>query len=216
MDWTKEKTLEFIGHYKQCRLLWCSSDRNYKHKQLRSRALRELAVKYNCDTRAVLNKIKSLRSYFHKEHSKISNRKRESSMGDNCVSGWFAYESLLFILDGYNLSLRTGRDSEIGPEENFEVREFFIQISYFISVTFIASYLYLFYSCSSQFSIVFIKCIDSFLGYLPQRFQLQRLCSCIWYRRIVNKLKARGKRLQQLCLSICLEELGKPLKPQSE
>ena len=75
MDWNTEKTLDFVEEYRMCSVLWHSLDQNYKNRQMRSNALQELRTKYLLDSKSVLNKIKSLRSYFHREHTKVLKKK---------------------------------------------------------------------------------------------------------------------------------------------
>ena len=78
-DWSNEKkTLDFIEEYRKYTVLWRSSDKNYKNREERS-ALEELGEKYSLDSKSILNKIKSLRSYFHREHSKVLKKKSGSS-----------------------------------------------------------------------------------------------------------------------------------------
>jgi hypothetical protein len=67
---------------------------------MRSNALQELRTKYLLDSKSVLNKIKSLRSYFHREHTKVLKKKSGSSTDEVYKSSWFSYKHLLFILEG--------------------------------------------------------------------------------------------------------------------
>jgi hypothetical protein len=67
---------------------------------MRKNALQELGEKYLMDSKSILNKIKSLRSYFHREHSKVLKKKSGSSPDEIYTSSWFEYKHLLFILEG--------------------------------------------------------------------------------------------------------------------
>ena len=75
VDLNTEKTLDFVEKYHKCPMLWRSSDQNYKNCQMRSNAFQELGTKYLLDFKPILNKTKSLRSYFHCEHAKVLNKK---------------------------------------------------------------------------------------------------------------------------------------------
>ncbi|XP_023938065.1 uncharacterized protein LOC112045910 [Bicyclus anynana] len=93
----KEKTLEFIEDYHTCRILWDQNNIDYTNKKKRYGALTALGQKHCLDVQMVKNKIKSLRSYFSKEHQKVT--KNCAPPGESYQSSWFAYNSLLFILD---------------------------------------------------------------------------------------------------------------------
>ncbi|XP_039751786.1 uncharacterized protein LOC120627805 [Pararge aegeria] len=94
----KDKTLEFIDDYQTCRILWDQNNIDYTNKKKRYGALTALGQKHNLDVQMVKNKIKSLRSYFSKEHQKVIKNSGGAS-GESYQSSWFAYNSLLFILD---------------------------------------------------------------------------------------------------------------------
>jgi len=79
-DWSSEKTLDFIEEYRKYTVLWRSSDKNYKNREERRSALQELGEKYSLDSKSILNKIRSLRSYFHPEHSKVLKKKVDHMM----------------------------------------------------------------------------------------------------------------------------------------
>jgi hypothetical protein len=69
MEWSNEKTIEFFEDYRGFTCVWRSSNPDYKDRIKRGDAQQYLAGKYGLQTRkAVNNKIKSIRSYFHKIH----------------------------------------------------------------------------------------------------------------------------------------------------
>jgi len=108
-DWSSEKTLDFIEEYRKYTVLWRSVDKNYKNREERWSAFQELGEKYSLDSKSILNKIKSLRSYFHWEHSKVLKKKNGSSADEIYRSSWFAYKHMLFILQGDET--REGKDT---------------------------------------------------------------------------------------------------------
>jgi len=105
----KKKTLDFIEEYRKYTILWRSSDKNYKNREERRSALQELGEKYSLDSKSILNKIKSLRSYFHREHSKVLKKKSGSSADKIYRWSWFASKHMLFILQGDEA--REGKDT---------------------------------------------------------------------------------------------------------
>jgi hypothetical protein len=59
----------------------------YKNREERT-AVEELGKKYSLDSKSTLNKIKILRSYFHREHSKVLKKKSGSSDDEIYRSSW--------------------------------------------------------------------------------------------------------------------------------
>ncbi|KAL7645823.1 UNVERIFIED_CONTAM: hypothetical protein RMT77_002720 [Armadillidium vulgare] len=93
------KTLAFIEDYRSFTALWDVNHKDYTNKIKRNVALNALATNYEMSIKEVKNKIKSLRSYFSKEHQKVTDRNSAADLGDVYDSPWFAYKSLSFILD---------------------------------------------------------------------------------------------------------------------
>ena len=62
------------------------------------------------------NKIKSLRSYFHREHSKVLKKKSESSADEIHRPSWLACKHMLFILQGDEA--REGKDTKTTLDES--------------------------------------------------------------------------------------------------
>jgi hypothetical protein len=84
-EWPNEKNIDFVEDYRSFPCLWMASSAVYKVRVKRSDCLQFLKNKYEMGTtKAALNKIKSLRSYFrrvHKEYmSKKSGLKTEKSV----------------------------------------------------------------------------------------------------------------------------------------
>ena len=84
-DCSSEKTLDFIEEYRKYTVLWRSLDNKYKNLEERRSAPQELGEKYSLDSKSILNKIKSLRSYFHREHSKVLKKKSGSSADERNI-----------------------------------------------------------------------------------------------------------------------------------
>lgn len=111
MEWSAEKTIEFCNDYQKRPLLWKASHIDYKNRVKRRDAIQELALLYGMDEKGVLNKIKSLRSYYHREQLNLKKKITKSgSSGDGTfTSSWFAYKHIQFI--GGEDTETTGRDT---------------------------------------------------------------------------------------------------------
>jgi hypothetical protein len=90
MEWIAIKTIDFCNEYQKRPLLWKASHVDYKNRIKRRDAIQELAVLYGLDCKGVLNKIKSLRSYFHREQLNLKKKITKSgSSGDELpTSSW--------------------------------------------------------------------------------------------------------------------------------
>ena len=69
------KTLAFIEDYGSFTVLWDVNHKDYTNKMKRNDALNALATNYKMSVKEVKNKIKSLQSYFAKEHQKVTEKK---------------------------------------------------------------------------------------------------------------------------------------------
>ena len=96
-DWSSVKTLDFIEEYRKYAVLWGSLDKNYKNREERRSAVQELGEKYSLDSKSILNKIKCLRSYYHREHSRVLKKKSGSSADEIYRSSLFAYKHMLLM-----------------------------------------------------------------------------------------------------------------------
>ena len=64
-DCSSEKNIRFHEEYRKYTVLWHLLDKNYKNWEERRSAHQETGEKYSLDSKSILNKTKSLRSYFH-------------------------------------------------------------------------------------------------------------------------------------------------------
>jgi hypothetical protein len=69
------KTLAFIEDYRSFTALWDMNHKDYTNKIKRNDVLNALATNYKMSVKEVKNKIKSSRSYFAKEHQKVTEKK---------------------------------------------------------------------------------------------------------------------------------------------
>ena len=130
------KTLEFIEDYRTFSALWDVNNKDYTNKIKQNDALSALAKNYEMSITEVKNKIKSLRSYFAKEHQKLTRKKSGAGVDDLYDSPWFVYKPLMFILD--SITPRETKEIGVGEtdpgpfEENNDVSTFhFIIITLF-------------------------------------------------------------------------------------
>nr|XP_014288907.1 uncharacterized protein LOC106688786 isoform X1 [Halyomorpha halys] len=99
MSQSCDKILNFIEDYKSLPALWDPKHYAYTNKIIRCDNLKVLAVKYQLSIGKIKAKIKSLRSYFAKEHAKVKKNKTGSARSYVYMSPWFAYKALLFLAD---------------------------------------------------------------------------------------------------------------------
>jgi len=85
---------------------------NYKMRNV----VQELGIKYLFNSTSVINKMKSLRPHFYREHSKMLIKKSGSSTDEMYMSRWFVYKHLLFIVESDDA--REGKDTIITLEES--------------------------------------------------------------------------------------------------
>ncbi|KAK7073866.1 hypothetical protein SK128_009897, partial [Halocaridina rubra] len=119
MNWSQEKTVEFIEEYRKLAVLWDIRLTDYKNINAKLDALLGLAEKFNCDVPVVKKKIKNLRTAFRREHKSVTQRKCCSSPMKR--SKWFAYDLLIFLLDVNNPRLGYSYDVEPQAEQPMRV-----------------------------------------------------------------------------------------------
>lgn len=124
-----EITMNFIEDYRNFPQLWDPNNKLYTNKVKRNDGLQVLATKYNMDIDGVKKKIKSLRSYFSKEHQKVMKKKSGSGSDEIYVSPWFAYKHLLFTAD--SVTPRKTRESSTEEEKVF-LNAYFLKLIYYI------------------------------------------------------------------------------------
>ena len=112
------KTLAFTEDYISFTALWDVNHKDYTNKIKRNDALNALATNYKMCVKEVKNKIKSLRSYFAKEHQKVTEKKSGAGADDVYDSPWFAYKSLMLILD--SITPRENKETGAGQTKNTE------------------------------------------------------------------------------------------------
>ncbi|XP_063233502.1 uncharacterized protein LOC134537172 [Bacillus rossius redtenbacheri] len=96
MEWCREKTCRLIDEFRLQECLWNHQLKDYKDRQKKSDALKELGKMFECEGSEVEKKIKSLIGQFQREVKKISGK---SGDGVKDEPRWFAYKMMLFLKD---------------------------------------------------------------------------------------------------------------------
>jgi hypothetical protein len=116
------KTSEFVEDYRTFTALWDVNNKDYTNKIKRNDALIALATNYERSIEEVKNKIKSLRLYFAKELQKVKEKKKSGASVDNVYdSPWFAYKSLMFILD--SITPRETKETGVGEAKKSKLED---------------------------------------------------------------------------------------------
>lgn len=124
MNWSQDKTVEFIEEYRRHVALWDIRLEEYRNIHAKLNAQQWLAKKFDCDVVMVKKKINNLRTAFHREHKNLT----QSKFGrfPNKRSKWFAYDSLLFLLNVEKA--RPGSSSQTEQSKFSEVSDLIIII----------------------------------------------------------------------------------------
>jgi LysM repeat protein len=69
------KTIAFIEDYRSFTAAWEVNHKDYTNKIKRNDALNALAINYKMSVKEVKNKVKSLQSYFEKEHHTVTEKR---------------------------------------------------------------------------------------------------------------------------------------------
>lgn len=117
-SWTQEKTIKLIEEFHSRPALWDVSVPEYKNRNKRRDALKEVSELLALDIGEVEKKIKNLKVQFRREHKSLCARKKSGSSPKK--AGWFGYEMLMFLLP--QTETRGSRSTIPGENEDEEVR----------------------------------------------------------------------------------------------
>jgi LysM repeat protein len=112
------ETLAFIEDYRSFTTLWDVNHKDYTNKIKINDALNALAINYKMSVKEIKNKIKSQRSYFAKEHQKVTEKKSGVGLDDVYDCPWLACKSETFILDSITPSKT--KETGAGQTKNTE------------------------------------------------------------------------------------------------
>lgn len=114
--WPTEKVLRFIEDFHAASCLWEVTNPEYKNRIKKKIVIEELAKKYEVSVSDVEKKIHNLKTAFHREHKKINQAKKSGA--SPVKNAWFAYDHLLFLLQGSES--RGSRSTDCDEERNNE------------------------------------------------------------------------------------------------
>lgn len=100
--WTLSETFDLLSFYRELRVLWDPSNRDYGLKSKRAEAISVLADKFDTTGAEINRKIHNLRCQFNGEIRNF-NRKNKNNitpMNDNnkCVSNWLFFDIMKEIM----------------------------------------------------------------------------------------------------------------------
>ena len=114
--WPTEKVLLLIEDFHSAACLWEVTNPDYKNRTKKRNAIEELAKKYEVSVGDVEKKINNLKTAFQREHKKINQSKKSGT--SPIKTSWFAYEHLLFLLQGSES--RGSRSTDFDEERSSE------------------------------------------------------------------------------------------------
>lgn len=94
--WSQEETYDLISFYRELRVLWDPSNRDYGLKSKRAEAIAALAEKFTTTESEINRKIHNLRCQFRGE---VRNFNKKCNGNDNCTSGWQFFDMMKEIMN---------------------------------------------------------------------------------------------------------------------
>nr|CAH7750463.1 unnamed protein product [Callosobruchus chinensis] len=100
MQWDHDKTLYFIERYKAYNVLWDPAHGHHYNKIKREDAWSEIAEEIDSTVDICKKKMTSLLASLRRERQKIKKSREKGRLGEETYhSSWFAYKSMLFLLE---------------------------------------------------------------------------------------------------------------------
>jgi Alcohol dehydrogenase transcription factor Myb/SANT-like. len=99
MEWSEDLVLQLIEAYRERPVLWDVGHKLFKIKTKRNDVWEELATIFNTDRYEVKKKINSLLASFRRERRKVMCTTSGIGADEVSQSKWFAFKSLLFLMD---------------------------------------------------------------------------------------------------------------------
>ncbi|XP_053688861.1 uncharacterized protein LOC128738059 [Sabethes cyaneus] len=116
MEWTSETTLKLIELYHNNEILWNQSLPEYKLNSKKLDVFKEMTKVLGCTIAEIKQKIKNLRSQFHREHKAV---KLAAGQGRSPKTQWCFYGSLQFLLSA-DTADRKGMFTDSYIEDNYD------------------------------------------------------------------------------------------------
>lgn len=96
--WTNDLFDQLIDLYHERSVLWNPSDENYKNKNKKKDAWKEISDIIGIHELELQRKIKNLTAQFFREKKRIKEEHKSGAATSN-TSKWYGYERLLFLTD---------------------------------------------------------------------------------------------------------------------
>lgn len=93
--WTQEETYELISFYRELRVLWDPTNRDYGLKTKRAEAIASLAEKFATTESEINRKIHNLRCQYRGE---VRNFNKKCNGTESCTSGWQFFDMMKEIM----------------------------------------------------------------------------------------------------------------------
>ncbi|KAF9424300.1 hypothetical protein HW555_000439 [Spodoptera exigua] len=99
-NWDDSAVLLLIEKYQENELLWNPRHMDFKNRNKRNDAVRDIASVFNIASSEIERKLKNLSSHYFREKRKYEESKRSGSGRDDVqLPKWFAYKALSFLND---------------------------------------------------------------------------------------------------------------------
>lgn len=99
-NWDDSAVLLLVDKYQENVLLWNPRHMDFKNRNKRSDAIREIASLFNIASSEIERKLKNLSSHYFREKRKYEeSEKSGSGREDVQLPKWFAYKALSFLND---------------------------------------------------------------------------------------------------------------------
>ncbi|XP_045775422.1 uncharacterized protein LOC123874229 [Maniola jurtina] len=99
-NWDDSAVLLLIEKYQENELLWNPRHMDFKNRNKRNDAVRDIASVFNIASTEIERKLKNLSSHYFREKRKFEESKRSGSGRDDVqLPKWFAYKALSFLND---------------------------------------------------------------------------------------------------------------------
>lgn len=99
-NWDDSAVLLLIEKYQENEPLWNPRHMDFKNRNKRNDAIRDIASVFNIASSEIERKLKNLSSHYFREKRKYEESKRSGSGREDVqLSKWFAYKALSFLSD---------------------------------------------------------------------------------------------------------------------
>lgn len=105
--WSKEETYSLIESIQECPELWNVKAKEYRDRNKKQKALKNLAEKYDTTEAEIQRKLHNLRTQFNQEIKKVKKRKSGDGVDDLYKSSWEYFDALKFLMLNESSSAET-------------------------------------------------------------------------------------------------------------